>query len=259
MMNTRSRTHVSADATSRTAAPSDELMGIEFTENFNTNCFRRLKNREIQSTKWACPTILNQLGLTNDFNLLCNRVGLLPFVFQDTPTYRRLTLEFLSTLKHTVGIYYRTEEEYEGSDIITFRLINQEYNMTLTEWCNTFGFVNNNSYIRCTTYMLNPTPTQYFNRMSISSLIPKGNLLEYPAVRYLCYVIANTLQARGEITRVNEEDMAVLAKAVVPNCNVTPNLGAILVLYLEHQALQGRGPIACGGVITVLANSLHIH
>ena len=115
MMNTRSRTRLHAEASSRATTLSDERMGIEFTERFNTNRFARLKDREIQSTKWACPTILNQLGMTNDFNLLCNRVGLLPFVFQDQPTYRRLTLEFLSTLKHTVGSFYRTEEQYEGS------------------------------------------------------------------------------------------------------------------------------------------------
>ena len=50
----------------------------------------------------------------------------------------------------------------------------------------------------------------------------------------------------------------VLAKAAIPNCNLTPNLGALLVFYLKYQALQTRGPIACGGVVTVLANALHI-
>ena len=161
MMNTRSQTRVHAEASARAAALRDEQMGNVFTEDFNTNRFRRLKDREIQSTKWACPTTLNQLGMTDDFNLLCNRVGLLPFVFQDQPTYRRLTLEFLSTLKHTVGNFYHTEEEYEGSDIITFRLMNKDYSLTLTEWCNLFGFINNNSYIRCKSFVLRPTPSQY--------------------------------------------------------------------------------------------------
>ena len=160
MMNTRSQTRVHAEASTRATPPSDEQLGIEFTENFNTNRFRRLKNREIQSTKWACPTILNQLGMTDDFNLLCNRVGLLTFVFQDQPTYRRLTLEFLSTLKHTVGNFYRNEQEFEGSDKITFRLMNKDYNIMLTEWCNYFGFVNNNSHIRCNSILIHPTASQ---------------------------------------------------------------------------------------------------
>ena len=51
----------------------------------------------------------------------------------------------------------------------------------------------------------------------------------------------------------------LLAKAALPDCNITLNLGAILVLYLRHQALQAQGIIACGGVITVLANALRIN
>ena len=183
MMNTRSRARLQAE-TSACDALNKEWMGIEFIENFSITRFGRLKEREIRSTKWACPTILNQLGMTNDFNLLCNRVGLLPFVFQDQPTYRRLTLEFLSKLKHTVGNYYRTEQEYEGSDRITFCLMNKEYNITLTEWCNIFGFVNNNSHIRINSIVLRPTAIQYFCRLSISNPVPKGNLIESPAVRY---------------------------------------------------------------------------
>ena len=93
--------------------------------------------------------------------------------------------------------------------------------------------------------------------MSTVSPIPKGNIIECPVVRYLYYVIANTLQARGEFTRVNEEHMLVLAKAALPDCNMTPHIGAILVLYLKHQALQTQGAITCGGVITVLAKALH--
>ena len=53
--------------------------------------------------------------------------------------------------------------------------------------------------------------------------------------------------------------MIILAKAAFPNINMTPNLGAMLLLYLDRQAHQSRGPITCGGVITVLANALVIN
>ena len=252
-MNTRSRTRIQARD-----ALNQERMGIKFVERTKADRFGLLKKREIRSTKWACPTMINQLGITNDFNLLCNRVGLFPFVFQDQPTYRRLTLEFLSTLEHTVRNYGDGEQE-EGSDMITFHLMNKEYKLTLTQWCDHFGFVNNNSHIRVNSILVKPTTSYLFNKMSTQHDFPKGNVIECPAVRYLYYVIANTLQARGEFTRVNEEDILVLSKAAIPDCNVTPNLGAILVLYLKHQALQTRGVIACGGVITVLAKALHVN
>ena len=43
----------------------------------------------------------------------------------------------------------------------------------------------------------------------------KGGQIESPVIRYLYYVIANTLQARGEFTRVNEEEIIILAKAAI--------------------------------------------
>ena len=95
--------------------------------------------------------------------------------------------------------------------------------------------------------------------MRIRGNTPKGNQIYYSAIKYLFYVIANTLQAHGDFTRVNEEDMLILAKAAITNCNLTPNLGALLVFYLKHQALKSRGPICGEGVVTVLARALHVN
>jgi hypothetical protein len=57
---------------------------------------------------------------------------------------------------------------------------------------------------------------------------------------------------------VNEEDMLVLAKAAIPECKMPLNLGAILLFYLDRQAIQTHGSIVCGGVGTVLANALNV-
>jgi hypothetical protein len=67
------------------------------------------------------------------------------------------------------------------------------------------------------------------------------------------------LQARGDFTRLNEEDMMILAKVVFPDSNIHPNLGTLLIIYLNHQALEVRGPICGGGVITILARGLIIN
>ena len=52
----------------------------------------------------------------------------------------------------------------------------------------------------------------------------------------LLYVIssmcANTLQARGEFTRVNEDEMLILAKAAQVDTDITPNLGTMLLFHL---------------------------
>ena len=75
----------------------------------------------------------------------------------------------------------------------------------------------------------------------------------------LLYVLANTLQARNELTRPNDEDILILAKAAIPNNNVSLNLGAVLVRYLEYQSNVSQGPLTCGGVIIVLATTMGIN
>ena len=73
----RSQTRACAtESSSRAAAAAQDRMGIRFADEQHHDRFNMIKNREVKTTKWACPIILNQLGMTNDFNLLCNRVGL---------------------------------------------------------------------------------------------------------------------------------------------------------------------------------------
>jgi hypothetical protein len=84
----------------------------------------------------------------------------------------------------------------------------------------------------------------------------KGKHIENLDVRYLYYVNANSLHARGEFTNVNEEDKIMLTKAAFPNYDMTPNLGAMLLFKLDHQDHPLRGDITCRGIAPFLAPSL---
>jgi hypothetical protein len=61
------------------------------------------------------------------------------------------------------------------------------------------------------------------------------------------------------LTNANEDDMIILAKASIPTCNVTPNLGSMLPFNLDRQAHQTRGDIAYGGIATVLTTALRLN
>jgi hypothetical protein len=77
-----------AKASSSSAPPlMNDRMCIQLTGDIPISWFNMLIKREIKSTKWACPTTINEPGITNDFDLICNRVGLSPFVLQGDPTY----------------------------------------------------------------------------------------------------------------------------------------------------------------------------
>jgi hypothetical protein len=140
---------------------------------------------------------------------------------------------------------------------ITFRLLDQDYNITFQEWCDYFGFTNNDDDIRHVYDYTEPHPTQTFSMMSTPGL--RASCIESPAIRYFYYVITNSLQARGEVSKVNGENMLVLGKAANLDVGYSPNLGAVLLLHLAHQANHAQGDIVCGGVITMLDNSLDLN
>ena len=100
------------------------------------------------------------------------------------------------------------------------------------------GLPNNDANALRVSYTdMNPSTDHYYNRMSFTSRVSKGKNIQHPAIRYLFYVIANTLQTRNEFRRLNEEDILFLTISSFNN-NLSLNLGAILVRYLEHQSSQ---------------------
>ena len=63
--------------------PAYKFMGIMLRGKANQNKYKTHDQRDIRTTKWACPTTILFLGITNEFDLLCNNVGIRHFVFQD--------------------------------------------------------------------------------------------------------------------------------------------------------------------------------
>jgi hypothetical protein len=57
--------------------------------------------------------------------------------------YRRLMFDFLSTVSHIKGNDHYTSQVWEKPDRVYFRLMNRDFDLSLTEWCNCFGFTNN--------------------------------------------------------------------------------------------------------------------
>src|SRR3990170_8614913 len=98
-----------------------------------------------------------------------------------------MTLEFLSTLSHNVGLMPNAYEE----ERVTFRLLNQDFNITFQEWCDYFGFTNNDDDIHHVYDYIEPHPRQAFNLMSTPG--SRASCIESPAIHYFYYVITNSL------------------------------------------------------------------
>ena len=80
--------------------------------------------------------------------------------------------------------------------MISFRLLNVDYTLSLNDRCHYFHLpVNDVTMLRAAFRGMVPTPDQYFLMMSRFAPVDKGKNIQCPAIRYLFYVIANTLQA----------------------------------------------------------------
>ena len=69
-----------------------------------------LKERPIKPTRWVDQQLLQNMGLTADFEWMAQRAGLTDFVQIRALTYERLALECLSSF-HS-NIYEADEEHY---------------------------------------------------------------------------------------------------------------------------------------------------
>ena len=72
--------------------------------------------------------------------------------------------------------------------------MNNNYSLTLDEWCNCFGLPNNDpNALRATFTNMEPPPKYCYNRMSFTSRVSIGKNIQHPTIRYLFYAIAKHL------------------------------------------------------------------
>src|SRR4051812_40096596 len=85
------------------AEPANENPhGFTFINPAHEVRYSKLKVRRLIRNRYMCPATLAELGLSEDVHRLLNKIGLLDFMLRTTPTYERITLEFLSTVEYEV-------------------------------------------------------------------------------------------------------------------------------------------------------------
>ena len=100
-----------------------------------------------------------------------------------------MTLEFHRTLSHNVGLMPNAYEE----ERITFCLLDQDFNITLDEWCAHFGFPNNHDDILYVYEFTNLHARHSFYQMSIHGSRQRASCIESLAIHYFYYVLTNSL------------------------------------------------------------------
>ena len=75
----------------------------------------------------------------------------------------------------------------------------------------------------------------------------KFGSIQFPALRYLCYVIARCVVPRDNTSNMTSPDLAILAAAI--NCDKTYNIGALIARHLSTNKVRGS---IYGGIIALI-------
>lgn len=71
---------------------------IVFDDDEQAKRYSILIKCKLTPTRYMCEQTLSTLGLKSEVDRLFNNIGLLDFMQRDVPTYKCITIEFLSTL-----------------------------------------------------------------------------------------------------------------------------------------------------------------
>lgn len=90
------------------------------------------KKQKLTPTRYMCEQTLHDLGLKIEIYRMFHVLGMLEFMILEAPTYERITLEFLSTLKFQLEKWWiDTTRYYCGT--LRFRLFYNDYELSIKE------------------------------------------------------------------------------------------------------------------------------
>ena len=99
----------------------------------NEEVFRVLSGRKLMPTRLAGDKFLTQSGLSVNFAWMTSNAGHTTFVGLHEPTYKRLTLEFLSTFDSNISVP-------DADHFCSFIVEGHYEQVSLKTFCNIFNF-----------------------------------------------------------------------------------------------------------------------
>ena len=107
---------------------------IKFVDDEHKKKYERLFVRGVTTTRYCDIDVINSLHIEDDTNWLFSNVGWGNFLMNKYPTYKRVTLEFLSSLKAVTYADSRC-----GDGMITFQMYNETHTWTVTKFNEVLG------------------------------------------------------------------------------------------------------------------------
>jgi hypothetical protein len=231
-------------------------MGINFRGRAQRQKFEELAEREMHPNFYVDDCAMTVLGLRDSVLYLLNQIG-----WETTPirrqfvTYRRLTLEFLSSL-----IYLPNHGKGINRGFIQFRMFNMEYQYNIREFTNLLGFPTSfDTFTMNQEDLFEYRELEHFWGSLTGNDEPEeheflsGNI-HNPTFRYFHKILAHTLFGKkSNITTVSRDEIFIIFCA----SQNRPVNGATYILASFDRLIQvDRAPIQIGGLITMIANAI---
>ncbi|CAO2816070.1 unnamed protein product [Amaranthus hypochondriacus] len=227
----------------------EEFEGLIFGSRVQQVRFNELKVRKTPATRFIDHDCLRFLGIFHESRDLFSRLGLSSLFTMFHNSYKKLTLEFLSSLDLV------DEEDAEDSVILQFRLLNNDYSLTESQLAGILG-VENDGNLDLNQDM---EAAPLFRAISgararnVREMVTSG--VHHPSIRICLRLLADTFCHKAEANKVATLDMYILARALRSRDLPFPiNLTkAIVNSFREITAQNGFGQINIGGIVTHIA------
>ncbi|KAL2931749.1 Fe/S biogenesis protein NfuA, partial [Bienertia sinuspersici] len=202
------------------------------------------------ATRFCDPNALQSLHIEDDVNWLVNNIGWGNFIKKQPPTYKKATLEFLSSLKANVSF----GEGFEQG-LITFRLYNQDHSWTLAQLNEVLGLPTGGPRHTPKQWDANDTWNAIVCGISWHKDGVKGNYIRHPAIRYIQRLLACTVLGRHDGGNNCKDDLYFIHHMLQAR---EIDTGAFLIKQMKTLANRSDtgGAIVQGGYVTLIALSL---
>ncbi|KAJ4756217.1 hypothetical protein LUZ62_090622 [Rhynchospora pubera] len=250
----------SSSETSQSATRSASQSGSEYMEEEEdvvgpiiadsqkmADAIAYFSSKRIENTRAVDLDILEKIGILEPFLAISEKGGIMrKFWDIKRPAYKRLTVEFLSSL---------TVQEEDEVFVMRYRLLDTDYETDALELCEYMGFTPGGEYKG--KYSSNLWG-QISGDTGKAGEQPKGKSIQHPVIRIMQRALSNTLFARGESSsKIRKEEFMVLTRMLYGVANYPKlDLGVMMMKYWEGIAKlrrKGEGQVTIGGYVTYLA------
>ena len=228
-----------------------EFMGLNGLNATQQGKWGVLKKRKISITMFCDWSLVERFGLAEYFNYIIPRGNLGTFLSKSAETYRRYTLEFLSTLEVT--------RPKRGEAFIMVNINDVRRKITYPELREIFGFPPPRTD---KDRRRNKKPDSYFWSMCSHADALSDNYrtynIDHPVFALLYRYLSMTVYGSGEPGKFNMEIIGHLY-SFLEEGPFPPDWVDVFVRNCEKCALKSGGKIAMGGMITLIVESFMPH